>query len=94
MQLFAEIDNPLPPHAERVRIRRDAGLSQRALSIALGVAERNVCNWEKPDAPEPTPTHKALYRLALEELDRRTKALQAKKGSDVRQDSGLALVQK
>ena len=71
-RLLEEVDTQLPPHAERVRIRKDAGLSQRALSLALGVAERNVCNWEKADAPEPTARHRLLYRVALQELARRT----------------------
>lgn len=77
MRLFEELDAELPPHAERVRIRKEAGLSQRRLSIALGVAERNVCNWEKADAPEPTPDHRLRYRVMLEQLRERASSRRA-----------------
>lgn len=71
MPLFQELDDPLLPiHSERRRIRTSAGWSQDRLARHLGVAQRNICNWEKPAASEPTPVHRTLYRLALRELER------------------------
>lgn len=70
--LFHELDDPaLPCHRERLRIRVAAGWSQLLLARHLGVAQRNISNWERPGMPEPTPIHRALYRLALKELERR-----------------------
>jgi transcriptional regulator with XRE-family HTH domain len=69
--LFQELDDPeLPPYVERQRIRRAAGWTQARLATHLGVAQRNICNWEKAGASKPTPIHRALYRLALRELER------------------------
>jgi transcriptional regulator with XRE-family HTH domain len=71
MPLFRELDDPeLPVHAERRRIRTAAGWSQARLACHLGVAQRNIGNWEKSGAPKPTPIHRALYRTALRELER------------------------
>ena len=67
-KLLGEIHVELPPHAERRRLREQAGLSQAQFSRSMGVAERNVCNWEHPDRPEPTRTHRLLYRVALMRL--------------------------
>lgn len=69
--LFQELDDPeLPPYAERRRIRRAAGWTQARLANHLGVAQRNICNWETVGASKPTPIHRALYRVALRELER------------------------
>ncbi len=69
--LFRELeDDTLPIHAERRRIRDSARWSQTRLAERLGVAQRNLSNWEKAGASEPTPIHRALYRLALQELER------------------------
>jgi hypothetical protein len=69
--LFRELDDDhLPPHAERRRIRRAAGWTQTRLAERLGVAQRNICNWERAEASQPTPIHRALYRVALREMER------------------------
>jgi DNA-binding transcriptional regulator YiaG len=64
----------LPPPTERRRIRESAGLSQRGFALAMGVGERNVCNWEDPDGSEPTLAHRLIYRMALDLLQDRTLA--------------------
>ena len=70
--LFRELDDPdLPCHGERRRIRSAAGWSQQRLAEHLGVAQRNISNWERVGMPSPTPIHRALYRLALKELEQR-----------------------
>ncbi len=69
--LFQETeDDSLPIHAERRRIRDAAGWSQTRLAASLGVAQRNISNWEKADASEPITIYRALYRLGLKELER------------------------
>lgn len=71
MPLFQELDDDrLPVHRERVRIRIAAGWSQTKLAERLGCAQRNISNWERPGRPKPWPVHRALYRLALLELER------------------------
>lgn len=79
LQLLEELEAELPPPAERRRIREAAGLSQRRLSLALGVCERNVCNWEKEKADggnNPTRDNRLRYRLMLDQLRERAEAKQ------------------
>lgn len=69
--LFQELDDDeLPSHAERRRIRSAAGWSQARLAMHLGVAQRNIGNWERQGASEPTRANRILYRHALRELER------------------------
>lgn len=62
----------LPPPAERRAIREKAGLSQRGFALAMGVKERNLCNWEDPQGSEPTLAHRLVYRMALDIIRDRT----------------------
>ena len=67
----------LPPPSQRRAIREAAGLSQRGFALAMGVGERNVCNWEDPEGSEPTMAHRLIYRMALDLLQERTLAVRA-----------------
>ena len=57
----------LPVAAERVRIRQQAGVSQRELARALGVSWTAIQRWEQGSRPRH---HVADYAHALEELKR------------------------
>lgn len=80
-KILEEVDAELPPHAERRRIRVEAGLSQAALSRCMGVADRNVCNWEDPAKPEPAQAHRLVYQIALLQLAARNAAKKAALGA-------------
>ncbi len=70
MPLFQELgDDTLPTHRERARIRIAAGWSQTKLAQHLGCAQRNISNWERRGQPQPWPVHRAIYRLALKQLE-------------------------
>ncbi|TXS06483.1 XRE family transcriptional regulator [Streptomyces sp. col6] len=73
--LFSAVDalleqiaqDPLPPPAERKRLREAAGLSQDQVAKALGSRRESVGNWESGRS-EPRPPKRAAYARLLEGL--------------------------
>nr|WSW49795.1 helix-turn-helix domain-containing protein [Streptomyces sp. NBC_01001] len=73
--LFSAIDalleqvaqDPLPPPAERKRLREAAGLSQDQIAKALQARRESVGNWEAGRS-EPRPPKRAAYARLLEGL--------------------------
>jgi transcriptional regulator with XRE-family HTH domain len=59
----------LPPAAERQRIRKAAGLSQRELGCALGVSWMAINRWEAGSRPREHK-HEVAYADLLIELNR------------------------
>lgn len=58
---------PLPPPAERKRLREAAGLSQDQIAKALSARRESVGNWETGRS-EPRPPKRAAYARLLEGL--------------------------
>ncbi|MFD3677823.1 helix-turn-helix transcriptional regulator [Streptomyces sp. NPDC058613] len=73
--LFSAVDalleqvaqDPLPPPAERKRLREAAGLSQDQIAKALQARRESVGNWEAGRS-EPRPPKRAAYARLLEGL--------------------------
>ncbi|MBB6438612.1 telomere-associated protein Tap [Streptomyces candidus] len=73
--LFSAVDalleqvaqDPLPPPAERKRLREAAGLSQEQIARALTARRESVGNWEAGRS-EPRPPKRAAYARLLEGL--------------------------
>ena len=59
----------LPPVPERQRIRKAAGVSQRALGQAIGVSWTTIDRWEDGSTPR-NRRHADDYAHALAELER------------------------
>ena len=78
-------DPPLPPPAERRRIRQEAGLAQIDVAGLLGVGEDLVYRWEKPvgyndhgsrlPGREPTGEARCGYTILLEMAERHGKGV-------------------
>ncbi len=60
--------NTLPPPAERVRIRKAAGVSQRELAAALGVSWTAVQRWETGATPRSSSAEYAYALRRMQEL--------------------------
>lgn len=73
--LFSAVDalldqvphDPLPPPAERKRLREAAGLSQEQVAKALQTRRESIGNWEAGRS-EPRPPKRAAYAKLLEGL--------------------------
>ncbi|MFD8377036.1 telomere-associated protein Tap [Streptomyces sp. NPDC059679] len=65
--LLEQVADPLPPPAERKRLREAAGLSQTQIAEALDTRRESVGNWETGRA-EPRPPKRAAYARLLEKL--------------------------
>ncbi|WP_434098010.1 telomere-associated protein Tap [Streptomyces sparsogenes] len=65
--LLEQVADPLPPPAERKRLREAAGLSQEQIATALQTRRESVGNWETGRA-EPRPPKRAAYARLLEGL--------------------------
>ncbi|MES4906069.1 MULTISPECIES: telomere-associated protein Tap [unclassified Streptomyces] len=65
--LLEQVADPLPPPAERKRLREAAGLSQEQIATALETRRESVGNWEAGRA-EPRPPKRAAYARLLEGL--------------------------
>ncbi|MFD7919969.1 telomere-associated protein Tap [Streptomyces sp. NPDC059740] len=73
--LFSAVDNllervaqdPLPPPAERRRLREAAGLSQEQIAQALQTRRESVGNWESGKT-DPRPPKRAAYARLLDGL--------------------------
>ena len=80
-------DPPLPPPAERRRIRKAAGLAQIDIAGLLGVGEDLVYRWEKPvgydengnrlPGREPIGRVRRAYAMLLEMAERHGKDAEA-----------------
>jgi transcriptional regulator with XRE-family HTH domain len=57
---------PLPPAAERRRLREDAGLAGSSLAAQIGVAPATVYGWEA--GREPSGLLREAYAKALDQL--------------------------
>jgi transcriptional regulator with XRE-family HTH domain len=72
-ELFDAVDaliagqSPLPPPAERVRLRKAHGLSQEQVAAALGVRRPTVVSWES-GRTEPRPPQREAYARLLDKL--------------------------
>ncbi|WP_326813276.1 helix-turn-helix domain-containing protein (plasmid) [Streptomyces scopuliridis] len=72
-ELFDAVDaliagqSPLPPPAERVRLRKAHGLSQEQVAGALAVRRATVVSWESGKT-EPRPPQREAYARLLEKL--------------------------
>ncbi|MFH0246544.1 telomere-associated protein Tap [Streptomyces sp. HK10] len=62
-----ETQSPLPPPAERERLRRAHGLSQEQVAQALKVRRATVVNWERGKT-EPRPPQREAYARLLDKL--------------------------
>ncbi|MFD0267585.1 telomere-associated protein Tap [Streptomyces sp. NPDC127106] len=77
-ELFSAVDallervsqDPLPPPAERKRLREAAGLSQDQIAVALQTRRETVSGWEA-GRTEPRPPKRAAYARLLEGLAER-----------------------
>ncbi|MFD7626764.1 telomere-associated protein Tap [Streptomyces sp. NPDC059851] len=77
-ELFSAVDalleriaqDPLPPPAERKRLREAAGLSQDQIAAALQTRRETVSGWEA-GRTEPRPPKRAAYARLLEGLAER-----------------------
>jgi DNA-binding transcriptional regulator YiaG len=58
----------LPPPDARRQIRDQAGVSLRAMGVALEVAPMTVLRWERGEA-RPSGDHAVRYRRLLDELE-------------------------
>lgn len=72
-ELFAAVDAliagqpPLPPPAERVRLRKAHGLTQEEVAEALQVRRPTVLSWEA-GRTEPRPPQREAYARLLSKL--------------------------
>ncbi|WP_405807801.1 helix-turn-helix domain-containing protein [Streptomyces sp. NBC_01187] len=69
-ELFASVDalleeEPLPPPAERARLRAAAGVTQSRLAAALKTSTQTVKNWENETRSEPRPPRLEPYKRLL-----------------------------
>lgn len=64
----AELYQRLPGARQRARIRSSAGVTQRQMAEALGVATMTLWRWEQ--GARPRPRHAKAYLELLDELER------------------------
>ena len=64
----ANVYRRLPDARRRIRIRDDAGVSQRQMAEALGVSTMTLWRWEQ--GVRPRPRHAKAYLDLLDELER------------------------
>jgi DNA-binding transcriptional regulator YiaG len=64
----ASVYRRLPGARRRIRIREDAGVSQRQMADALGVSVMTLWRWEQ--GIRPRLSHARAYLDLLEELER------------------------
>jgi DNA-binding XRE family transcriptional regulator len=53
----------LPPAAERARLRKRRGVTQKELAETIGVSRQTVVSWER--GSEPTMPHREEYARIL-----------------------------
>lgn len=86
-ELFDAVDaliagqSPLPPPAERVRLRKAHGLSQEQVAAALEVRRPTVVSWES-GRTEPRPPQREAYARLLDKLAELYPANPAAPGQD------------
>lgn len=64
----ARLEASIPPHAERVRLRKAAGFSLEQVGEAVGVTRAAVSSWEREEGYEPRGEQRTRYARLLRGL--------------------------